>query len=199
MFFARSAGLHGPSPPSQPARGRLLHRIFYAKRAKRRANVWPCQKIALPLHTLSEGSPCLTGNRRDGRVVDYSSLENYRTERYRGFESLSLRNSKRHRRRPHKQRPPLHQLQRRAFSLFAATRAVLHPETARFARQDGPSCTAKRATSPTRWLPGSWRQAASGCREGTARPRPSPTRPPRKAVRGRRTGGTGCAAKVKIN
>lgn len=30
--------------------------------------------------------------RRDGRVVDYSSLENCRTERYRGFESLSLRN-----------------------------------------------------------------------------------------------------------
>ena len=25
-------------------------------------------------------------------MVDYSSLENYRTERYRGFESLSLRN-----------------------------------------------------------------------------------------------------------
>ena len=32
--------------------------------------------------------------RRDGRVVDYSSLENYRTERYRGFESLSLRKTK---------------------------------------------------------------------------------------------------------
>ena len=31
---------------------------------------------------------------RDGRVVDYCSLENYRTERYRGFESLSLRNIK---------------------------------------------------------------------------------------------------------
>ena len=31
---------------------------------------------------------------RDGRVVDYSSLENYRTERYRGFESLSLRQAK---------------------------------------------------------------------------------------------------------
>ena len=28
---------------------------------------------------------------RDGRVVDYSSLENYRAERHRGFESLSLR------------------------------------------------------------------------------------------------------------
>ena len=30
-------------------------------------------------------------NWRDGRVVDYSGLENRRTERYRGFESLSLR------------------------------------------------------------------------------------------------------------
>ena len=31
---------------------------------------------------------------RDGRVVDYSSLENYRAERHRGFESLSLRKEK---------------------------------------------------------------------------------------------------------
>ena len=31
---------------------------------------------------------------RDGRVVDYSSLENYRAERHRGFESLSLRNER---------------------------------------------------------------------------------------------------------
>ena len=29
--------------------------------------------------------------RKDGRVVDYSSLENYRAERHRGFESLSFR------------------------------------------------------------------------------------------------------------
>ena len=29
--------------------------------------------------------------RRDGRVVDYNGLENRRTERYRGVESLSLR------------------------------------------------------------------------------------------------------------
>lgn len=28
---------------------------------------------------------------RDGRVVDYNGLENRRTERYRGFESPSLR------------------------------------------------------------------------------------------------------------
>ena len=27
-------------------------------------------------------------------MVDYSSLENYRTERYRGFESLSLRKNR---------------------------------------------------------------------------------------------------------
>ena len=32
---------------------------------------------------------------RDGRVVDYNGLENRRTERYRGFESLSLRKSQR--------------------------------------------------------------------------------------------------------
>ena len=32
--------------------------------------------------------------RRDGRVVDYSSLENCRAARHRGFESLSLRSQK---------------------------------------------------------------------------------------------------------
>ena len=31
------------------------------------------------------------GHWRDGRVVDYSGLENRRAERHRGFESLSLR------------------------------------------------------------------------------------------------------------
>ena len=44
----------------------------------------------IPLHPLSRQSE----HWRDGRVVDYSSLENYRTERYRGFESLSLRSNK---------------------------------------------------------------------------------------------------------
>ena len=33
----------------------------------------------------------VTHLRRDGRVVDYSGLENRRAERHRGFESLSLR------------------------------------------------------------------------------------------------------------
>ena len=32
-----------------------------------------------------------TSKRRDGRVVDYTGLENRRAERHRGFESLSLR------------------------------------------------------------------------------------------------------------
>ena len=31
--------------------------------------------------------------RKDGRVVDYTGLENRRAERHRGFESLSFRNS----------------------------------------------------------------------------------------------------------
>ena len=34
---------------------------------------------------------CSDALRRDGRVVDYNGLENRRTERCRGFESLSLR------------------------------------------------------------------------------------------------------------
>ena len=41
----------------------------------------------VPLHPLSRTFE----HWRDGRVVDYSSLENYRAERHRGFESLSLR------------------------------------------------------------------------------------------------------------
>ena len=44
------------------------------------------QFIFVPLHPLSGKRP-----RRDGRVVDYNGLENRRTERCRGFESLSLR------------------------------------------------------------------------------------------------------------
>ena len=50
------------------------------------------QPTFAPLLTKSVFTLALRKQRRDGRVVDYSSLENYRTERYRGFESLSLRN-----------------------------------------------------------------------------------------------------------
>ena len=42
------------------------------------------EHFLLPLHPLFE-------HWRDGRVVDYNGLENRRTERCRGFESLSLR------------------------------------------------------------------------------------------------------------
>ena len=52
------------------------------------------QPTFAPLLTKSVFTLALRKQRRDGRVVDYSSLENYRTERYRGFESLSLRSIK---------------------------------------------------------------------------------------------------------
>ena len=42
---------------------------------------------ALSLHRLTKR----TYHWRDGRVIDCSGLENRRTARYRGFESLSLR------------------------------------------------------------------------------------------------------------
>ena len=54
---------------------------YLVKIVKNFEKCFAIQKIVLPLHRF----------RRDGRVVDYSGLENRRTERYRGFESLSLR------------------------------------------------------------------------------------------------------------
>ena len=55
--------------------------------------VWILKKIIIPLPSLSEMRVCIYYKLpwRDGRVVDYNGLENRRTERYRGFESLSLR------------------------------------------------------------------------------------------------------------
>ncbi len=57
---------------------------------------WICKKLPKNLFSSEKSTtfaPAFETNEhwRDGRVVDYSSLENYRTERYRGFESLSLR------------------------------------------------------------------------------------------------------------
>ena len=58
-------------------------RFFYKKLAK---NLFVSKKLLTfaPAFETEE-------HWRDGRVVDYSSLENYRAERHRGFESLSLR------------------------------------------------------------------------------------------------------------
>ena len=59
--------------------------------------IWRNQKKTLPLHPLIMQTPSVrifnsqSPYWRDGRVVDYNGLENRRTERYRGFESLSLR------------------------------------------------------------------------------------------------------------
>ena len=53
-------------------------------------------KIALAKHEFlfkfaAHSGSSFTSYRRDGRVVECTGLENQRTERYRGFESLSLR------------------------------------------------------------------------------------------------------------
>ena len=57
---------------------------------------WPIilllRQLFVPLHRFFESMLFETGLRRDGRVVDYTGLENRRAERHRGFESLSLRN-----------------------------------------------------------------------------------------------------------
>ena len=45
-------------------------------------------------HWVEGSSPSQVTPRKGGRVVDYSGLENRRTERYRGFESLPFRDSK---------------------------------------------------------------------------------------------------------
>ncbi len=53
-----------------------------------------CKLLLIYLHItffITNFAPVKIISRRDGRVVDYSGLENRRTERYRGFESLSLR------------------------------------------------------------------------------------------------------------
>ena len=54
--------------------------IIFAHGSSKKRDVWTSFRL-----------PLRDAVRRDGRVVDYSSLENCRTERYRGFESLSLR------------------------------------------------------------------------------------------------------------
>ena len=53
--------------------------------------IWLFQINSIPLHSLFDQKPIRKIVWRDGRVVDYTGLENRRTERYRGFESLSLR------------------------------------------------------------------------------------------------------------
>ena len=57
-------------------------------------NIWQNKKIVVPLQPLKKTKLVIL-QRRDGRVVDYNGLENRRTERYRGFESLSLRSEQR--------------------------------------------------------------------------------------------------------
>ena len=93
------------SPPFRAIFGCLLLRFFqndrlWAKSATESAQKFAflarmyylCTRIFEEARCMDFIPPPLRDTvRRDGRVVDYSSLENCRTERYRGFESLSLR------------------------------------------------------------------------------------------------------------
>ena len=65
--------------------GMIICQVVHRKNGK----VFVGWKRTITFATAKRVKPPWLG--RDGRVVDYSSLENYRTERYRGFESLSLR------------------------------------------------------------------------------------------------------------
>ena len=68
---------------------------FFLKFSKKiPKKIWQFHKKSLPLHRISEITQLKHFKKkfwRDGRVVDCIGLENRRTERYRGFESLSLR------------------------------------------------------------------------------------------------------------
>ena len=61
---------------------------FFLKKNAKHLEVWVKSRT---FASLLKGKPPTKDVWRDGRVVDYSSLENCRTERCRGFESLSLR------------------------------------------------------------------------------------------------------------
>ena len=66
-----------------------LSKLFFQK-------IWSLQRKPLSLQSQIRHRHIFTiCTRRDGRVVDYSGLENRRAERHRGFESLSLRQSQR--------------------------------------------------------------------------------------------------------
>ena len=64
------------------------------KNNQKSGNLFAGFKIMRTFASLLKGSTLAKEFWRDGRVVDYNGLENRRTERYRGFESLSLRNKR---------------------------------------------------------------------------------------------------------
>ena len=77
----------------------MHHIVYYTykiqeKLKKTSRNSCIVRQKVVPLHSQLGNHSSVAGTRafwRDGRVVDCIGLENRRTERYRGFESLSLR------------------------------------------------------------------------------------------------------------
>ena len=71
---------------SVPLGGKIIKNSSGTNNFLRFTSLFPF--FVVPLHRKVSNDPI----RRDGRVVDYTGLENRRAERHRGFESLSLRN-----------------------------------------------------------------------------------------------------------
>ena len=72
----------------------LIITLLMPDKQKTYTDVWKIGQKLITLHRFSGGErlSCKDGTLwKDGRVVDCSGLENRRTERYRGFESLSFR------------------------------------------------------------------------------------------------------------
>ena len=75
----------------------LIIMLLMPDKQKTYTDVWKIGQKLITLHRFSGGErqSCKDGTLwKDGRVVDCSGLENRRTERYRGFESLSFRKDK---------------------------------------------------------------------------------------------------------
>ena len=88
----RDSRRSGPGT-APPARRRRPPCVSRPPDAFLRSCVWHSKFFVYLCSTFQ--SPALawaSSTRKDGRVVDYSSLENCRAERHRGFESLSFRN-----------------------------------------------------------------------------------------------------------
>ena len=64
---------------------------FFFKNLQFLKKICTVRFLWLNLHPNFGGNSTFFNFRRDGRVVDYTGLENRRAERHRGFESLSLR------------------------------------------------------------------------------------------------------------
>lgn len=101
-FFSTKGHLRFAMPSKLDFTGKTVVFIIFhlqkqqkcRKIEKSSRNICTVREKAVPLHSQLGNHSSFAGKQafwRDGRVVDCIGLENRRTERYRGFESLSLR------------------------------------------------------------------------------------------------------------